>query len=58
LIFQYPYEAIFRSLQFALLENACREFLFLKEFFLVEGHASLEMFSQVLGMTLGMLSVS
>jgi hypothetical protein len=45
-------------LQFALVENACREYLFLREFFLVEGHAALDLFGQVLGMTLGMLAVS
>ncbi|XP_065332207.1 vacuolar protein sorting-associated protein 52 homolog [Cloeon dipterum] len=50
-----PYEIIFRSVQFALLENGCREFIFLKEFFVVQGNAALDMFNQVLGMTLGML---
>ncbi|XP_059480069.1 vacuolar protein sorting-associated protein 52 homolog [Neocloeon triangulifer] len=53
--FKFPYETIFRSLQFALLENGCREFIFIKEFFIVQGNSALEMFNQVLGMTLGML---
>ncbi|KOB76559.1 putative Vacuolar protein sorting protein [Operophtera brumata] len=41
----YSYEALFRSLQYALVDNGCREYLFISEFFHVKGsHAQDEQF--------------
>lgn len=55
---QYPFEALFRSEQFALVDNSCREFLFICEFFMMGGSAALEFFDQVMGKTLSLLIVS
>jgi len=51
-----PYEKLFRSEQFALMENACREYLFLCEFFMVQGNSALDLFTQVFGKTLHLLT--
>ncbi len=40
------------------MENACREFAFVVEFFMVTGNEAQELFQQVFGKTLGMLLVS
>lgn len=52
-----PYEALFRSLIFTLVDNACREFLFLSDFFLAKGPALMDLFHAVMGKTLGHLLV-
>jgi hypothetical protein len=52
---RYPFEALFRSEQYALVDNACREYLFLVEFFMVQGKQALSLFSQILGETLNLL---
>ncbi|XP_014228364.1 vacuolar protein sorting-associated protein 52 homolog [Trichogramma pretiosum] len=52
---KYHYEALFRSEQYALVDNACREYLFLVEFFKVRGSQALEIFNQVTGKTLNLL---
>jgi hypothetical protein len=46
-ILQYHYEALFRSEQYALVDNACREYLFLSEFFKVRNKQALDIFNQV-----------
>ena len=51
-----PYEKLFRSEQYCLMENACREYLFLAEFFMVQGSAAQDLFTQVFGKTLHLLS--
>uniref|UniRef100_A0A8V5GYS9 Vacuolar protein sorting-associated protein 52 homolog n=1 Tax=Melopsittacus undulatus TaxID=13146 RepID=A0A8V5GYS9_MELUD len=51
---RYPFEALFRSQHYALLDNSCREFLFLSDFFLVSGAAAQELFNSVMGKTLAM----
>lgn len=55
---QYNFEALFRSEQYALVDNACREYLFVSEFFMVRGPQALELFNQIMGKTLGLLMVS
>jgi hypothetical protein len=40
------------------MENACREFIFLAEFFMVQGPNAQDLFGQVLGKTLVLLTVS
>lgn len=57
-MFQYPYEALFRSEQYALVDNACREYLFVSEFFMVRGQQAIQLFNQILGKTVNLLIVS
>lgn len=57
LSFQYHFEALFRSEQYALVDNACREYLFVSEFFMARGPQALELFSQIMGKTLTLLTV-
>lgn len=52
---KYPYEALFRSEQYALVDNACREYLFITEFFLVRGNQAQELFNQILGRTMSLM---
>ncbi|XP_069372685.1 vacuolar protein sorting-associated protein 52 homolog isoform X6 [Paralichthys olivaceus] len=51
---QYPYETLFRSQHYALLDNGCREFLFLSDFFMVTGNSALDLFNSIMGKTLSM----
>lgn len=51
---KYPYESLFRSLHFALVDNGCREYLFVSDFFIVTGAASQDLFNQIFGKTLAM----
>ncbi|XP_004931003.2 vacuolar protein sorting-associated protein 52 homolog [Bombyx mori] len=52
---KYSYEALFRSLQYALVDNGCREYLFTTEFFHVKGNHAQELFDRILGKTLSVL---
>ncbi|XP_043280864.1 vacuolar protein sorting-associated protein 52 homolog [Venturia canescens] len=52
---RYQYEALFRSEQYALVDNACREYLFLAEFFKVRGVQAMDIFNQVMGSTLSLM---
>lgn len=52
---KYPYEALFRSEQYALVDNACREYLFIIEFYLVRGNQSQELFNQIMGKTMSLM---
>ncbi|KAJ8729382.1 hypothetical protein PYW08_000963 [Mythimna loreyi] len=52
---KYSYEALFRSLQYALVDNGCREYLFTTEFFHVKGSHAQELFDRILGKTLSLL---
>uniref|UniRef100_A0A3B4DBL7 Vacuolar protein sorting-associated protein 52 homolog n=1 Tax=Pygocentrus nattereri TaxID=42514 RepID=A0A3B4DBL7_PYGNA len=51
---RYPYETLFRSQHYALLDNGCREYLFLSDFFMVAGNSALDLFNSVMGKTLSM----
>ncbi|KAL8213581.1 UNVERIFIED_CONTAM: Vacuolar protein sorting-associated protein 52 [Gekko kuhli] len=51
---RYPFESLFRSQHYALLDNSCREYLFLCDFFLVTGTPALDLFNAVMGKTLAM----
>lgn len=53
---KYPMEAIFRSHQFAVLDNACHEYQFLSEYFILSGKDTLEHFSIVFGKTLSLFT--
>ncbi|KAI5742699.1 hypothetical protein M8J77_010274 [Diaphorina citri] len=52
---RYPYEALFRSEQYALVDNACREYQFICEYFKVQGNHAMDMFAAVLNNTLILL---
>ena len=52
---KYPFEMIFRSVQYTLVDNGCREFLFLSELFLVDGQNAQDLFNFVFGKTLQIL---
>ncbi|XP_048345019.1 vacuolar protein sorting-associated protein 52 homolog [Sphaerodactylus townsendi] len=51
---RYPFESLFRSQHYALLDNSCREYLFLCDFFLMTGNPALDLFNAVMGKTLAM----
>eukprot|EP00051_Salpingoeca_urceolata_P032791 m.17456 g.17456 ORF g.17456 m.17456 type:complete len:709 (+) comp5458_c0_seq1:1117-3243(+) len=53
---KFPYERLFRSFQYALLDNAAREYLFLAEFFNVSDTRAYELFKGVMGKTLSLLT--
>ncbi|RWS27982.1 vacuolar protein sorting-associated protein 52-like protein [Leptotrombidium deliense] len=55
---KFPVESIFRSVQYALLENACREYLFIADFFNVNSNTCLDLFNAVFGRTLSLLAKS
>ncbi|XP_034016495.1 LOW QUALITY PROTEIN: vacuolar protein sorting-associated protein 52 homolog [Thalassophryne amazonica] len=46
---RYPYETLFRSQHYALLDNGCREYLFLSDFFMVAGNSALDLFNSIMG---------
>lgn len=48
---KYSYEVIFRSQHYAFADNACREYLFICEFFHVDAKQAAELFHQVMGKT-------
>ncbi|CDW52135.1 Vacuolar protein sorting-associated protein 52 ho molog [Trichuris trichiura] len=52
---KFHFEAIFRSVVYALLDHAAREYFFLCDFFLVSGNHSTDMFDQVFGRTLSLV---
>lgn len=52
---KYPYEALFRSAQYAVVDNACREYLFIMEFFTFREDPALELFDQIMGKTLNLM---
>ena len=56
-MFQYAFESLFRSLHFALMDNCCREYLFLCDFFMASGTSALDLFNVVLGKTLSIFLV-
>lgn len=56
-LLQYPYETLFRSQHYALLDNGCREFLFLSDFFMVAGNSALDLFNNIMGKTLSLFLV-
>lgn len=44
----YPFEQLFRSMQYALCDNAAREYLFISEFFLLTKQGAADMFENIL----------
>jgi vacuolar protein sorting-associated protein 52 len=58
MFFQYPFEALFRSLHYALLDNSCLEYLFVSDFFMVSSTAAHDFFNMIFGKTVAMFMVS
>lgn len=52
---KYSYESLFRSQHYALVDNACREYLFMEDFFIIAGNNAQDLFNNVFGKTLTML---
>ncbi|TRY62008.1 hypothetical protein TCAL_08474 [Tigriopus californicus] len=52
---KFSYEVLFRSEQFCFLENACREYVFITQFFMVEGNELNDLFHLILGKTESLL---
>lgn len=49
---KYTVESLFRSIQYNVVDNACREYLFLSEFFMLNTNSAQELFNSVFGKTL------
>lgn len=52
ILFQFNFESLFRSLHYALMDNCCREFLFLVDFYMASGTASQDLFNAIMSKTL------
>lgn len=52
---KFSFESLYRSLNYALLDNACREYLFVVDFFAVSGDDALALFNAIFGRTLQIL---
>lgn len=52
---RYSFEALFRSEQYALVDNACREYLFVTEFFMVRGTHAQDLFNAIMGKTMTLM---
>jgi hypothetical protein len=52
---RYSYEGLFRSVHYALMDHACREYLFVIDFFKMPQSGAMDIFQQVLGKTLDLL---
>ncbi|CAG0894212.1 unnamed protein product [Cyprideis torosa] len=51
---KYSYEVLIRSQLYVLVDNACREFIFLSDFFLVTGGQAFDLFFSVMAKSLGL----
>lgn len=52
---KYPFEMLFRSIQYAMVDNACREYLFVSEFFILDSTSAQEIFNNIFGKTVQLL---
>ncbi|XP_072015361.1 vacuolar protein sorting-associated protein 52 homolog [Amphiura filiformis] len=51
---KHTFESLFRSQHYALLDNCCREYLFVCDFFMVSSNSAQDLFNAILGKTLSM----
>ncbi|KAI1730474.1 vps52 / sac2 family domain-containing protein [Ditylenchus destructor] len=51
----FQFETLFRSIQYALVDHCSHEFLFLCDFFMVNGQAAVDLFTEVMGRTISHL---
>lgn len=49
---KFNFESLFRSLHYALMDNCCREYLFLVDFYMASGTASQDLFNAIMSKTL------
>ncbi|XP_015793928.1 vacuolar protein sorting-associated protein 52 homolog [Tetranychus urticae] len=49
---KFPMEALFRSHQYAVVDNGCREYLFCVDYFMLKNEAAFMLFERILGKTL------
>lgn len=52
ILIQFNFESLFRSLHYALMDNCCREYLFLVDFYMASGTASQDLFNAIMSKTL------
>ena len=52
---RYPYEKLFRSIQFAMMDNCAREYAFCLQFFGMSEERAIKFFSEVMGKAMGLL---
>lgn len=53
---KYTPEALFRTINYALLDNTCREYIFLKDFFMTSGDAqTIDLFNAVFTKTMNLI---
>lgn len=55
--FQHTFESIFRSIQYALVDHCSHEFLFLCDFFIVDGQSAVDLFTVVMTKSISQLLV-
>lgn len=58
LFFQHNFESLFRSLHYAVMDNCCREYLFLVDFFMVTGPSATDLFNAIMSKTVSLFLVS
>lgn len=51
---KHNFESLFRSLHFAIMDNCCREYLFLVDFFMVSGSSASDLFNAIMSKTLSL----
>ncbi|XP_071948062.1 vacuolar protein sorting-associated protein 52 homolog [Antedon mediterranea] len=51
---KHTFESLFRSQHYALVDNCCREYLFICDFFMVSGNSAQDLFNSIMGKTLSM----
>uniref|UniRef100_A0AC34GWI9 Vacuolar protein sorting-associated protein 52 homolog n=1 Tax=Panagrolaimus sp. ES5 TaxID=591445 RepID=A0AC34GWI9_9BILA len=51
----FQFESIFRSIQYALVDHCSHEFLFVCDFFMVNGQSGVDLFTQVMGKSIAHL---
>ena len=56
--FQHSFESLFRSQHYALLDNCCREYIFISDFFMVSGSAAQDLFNSIMGKTVSHFMVN
>jgi hypothetical protein len=54
---QYHFESLFRSVQYALIEHASHEYLFITDFFMHDGAAAANTFNAVMAKSIDVVKV-
>ncbi|VDI12964.1 vacuolar protein sorting-associated protein 52 [Mytilus galloprovincialis] len=51
---KHNFESLFRSLHYAVMDNCCREYLFLVDFFMVTGPSATDLFNAIMSKTVSL----